>query len=90
MPEGNPLVAQARSQTTGVTGIGILESANDLASGVKDGSWVEGGLNHWALDGPHGAGDVGDVFGPVVDVLVDRGVTRCRHLVAYPSAQRRA
>ncbi|WP_040405918.1 DUF6531 domain-containing protein [Amycolatopsis nigrescens] len=44
MPEGNPLVAQAQSQTTGVTGIGILESANDLASGVKDGSWVEGGL----------------------------------------------
>ncbi|WP_370944389.1 hypothetical protein AB5J62_35615 [Amycolatopsis sp. cg5] len=44
MPEGNPLVAQAQSQTTGVTGIGILESANDLALGVKDGSWVEGGL----------------------------------------------
>ena len=87
MPEGNPLVVQARSQTTGVTGSGILESANDLASGVKDGSWVEGGLNRWALDGPHG---VGDVFGPVVDVLVDLGVTRCRHLVAYPSAQRRA
>ncbi|MET8999451.1 RHS repeat-associated core domain-containing protein [Amycolatopsis sp. NPDC004169] len=41
---GNPLVAQARSQTTGVTGIGVLESANDLANGVKDGSWVEAGL----------------------------------------------
>ncbi|MFE0027556.1 WXG100 family type VII secretion target [Amycolatopsis sp. NPDC059021] len=42
--DGNPLVAQAQSQTTGVTGIGILESANDLANGVKDGSWVEAGL----------------------------------------------
>ncbi|MEV6906768.1 RHS repeat-associated core domain-containing protein [Amycolatopsis sp. NPDC051071] len=41
---GNPLVAQARSQTTGVTGIGIAESAVDLANGVSDGSWVEAGL----------------------------------------------
>lgn len=40
----NPLVAQAQSTTTGVTGIGILESARDLSNGVKDGSWVEGGL----------------------------------------------
>jgi RHS repeat-associated protein len=44
MADANPLVAQAQSQTTAVTGIGVLESANDLASGVKDGSWVEGGL----------------------------------------------
>ncbi|WP_425484995.1 WXG100 family type VII secretion target, partial [Amycolatopsis anabasis] len=44
MPEGNPLVAQEKSQTTAVTGIGIAESAVDLANGVKDGSWVEGGL----------------------------------------------
>ncbi|QFU88587.1 RHS repeat-associated core domain-containing protein [Amycolatopsis sp. YIM 10] len=44
MPEGNPLVAQAQSQTTGVTGIGIAESAVDLANGVSDGSWVEAGL----------------------------------------------
>lgn len=44
MPEGNPLVAQPQTQTTGVTGIGIAESAVDLANGVKDGSWVEGGL----------------------------------------------
>ncbi|MEV5299607.1 hypothetical protein [Amycolatopsis methanolica] len=40
----NPLVAQAQSQTTAVTGIGILESAQDLSNGIKDGSWVEGGL----------------------------------------------
>ncbi|MGC7096155.1 DUF6531 domain-containing protein [Amycolatopsis lurida] len=44
MSEGNPLVAQAQSQTTGVTGIGIAESAVDLANGVSDGSWVEAGL----------------------------------------------
>ncbi|MFD8497515.1 DUF6531 domain-containing protein [Amycolatopsis sp. NPDC059657] len=44
MPDGNPLVAQAKSQTTGITGIGIAESAVDLANGVKDGSWVESGL----------------------------------------------
>jgi len=44
MTEGNPLVAGAQSQTTGVTGIGIAESATDLANGIKDGSWVEGGL----------------------------------------------
>jgi RHS repeat-associated protein len=40
----NPLVAQAQSQTTAVTGIGIAESAGDLANGVKDGSWVEFGM----------------------------------------------
>lgn len=44
VPEGNPLVAQAQSQTTGVTGIAVAESAVDLASGVKDGSWVEFGM----------------------------------------------
>jgi RHS repeat-associated protein len=44
MPDGNPLVAQAQSTTTAVTGIGILESAQDLANGVSDGSWVEAGL----------------------------------------------
>ncbi|HKS46411.1 MAG TPA: hypothetical protein VJT49_15120 [Amycolatopsis sp.] len=37
-------VAQARSRTTAVTGIGIDESAVDLANGVKDGSWVEFGM----------------------------------------------
>ncbi|WP_051362846.1 RHS repeat-associated core domain-containing protein [Amycolatopsis thermoflava] len=44
MTEGNPLVAAPVSTTTGVTGIGILESAQDLSNGIKDGSWVEGGL----------------------------------------------
>lgn len=40
----NPLVAKPKETTTGVTGIGIAESAVDLANGVKDGSWVEAGL----------------------------------------------
>lgn len=44
MADGNPLVAQAQSQTTAVTGIGIAESAVDLANGVTDGSWVEFGM----------------------------------------------
>jgi RHS repeat-associated protein len=44
MADGNPLVAQAQSQTTAVTGIGIAESAVDLANGVKDGSWVAFGM----------------------------------------------
>ncbi|SFB61831.1 RHS repeat-associated core domain-containing protein [Amycolatopsis marina] len=44
MPDGNPLVAQAQSTTTGYTGIGIAESAVDLASGISDGSWVAVGL----------------------------------------------
>ncbi|WP_410672466.1 RHS repeat-associated core domain-containing protein [Amycolatopsis sp. cmx-4-68] len=40
----SPLVAKPQSQTTAVTGIGIAESATDLANGVKDGSWVEFGM----------------------------------------------
>jgi RHS repeat-associated protein len=45
MPDGNPLIAQAQSQTTGVTGIGIAEAAQGLAHGVSDGDWVEAGLS---------------------------------------------
>ncbi|MEU4806308.1 RHS repeat-associated core domain-containing protein [Actinosynnema sp. NPDC023587] len=40
----NPLLATAQSDTTAVTGIGIAESAADLASGISDGSWVAAGL----------------------------------------------
>ena len=32
-----------------MTGIGIAESAVDLANGVKDGSWVEGGLGAFGV-----------------------------------------
>jgi RHS repeat-associated protein len=45
MPDANPLVAQAQSQTTAVTGIGIAESAQGLAEGVSNGDWVEAGLS---------------------------------------------
>src|SRR5215470_577086 len=44
MPDGNPLVAAPKSTTTSVTGIGIAESANDLANGISNGDWVEAGL----------------------------------------------
>jgi RHS repeat-associated protein len=40
----NPLVASAQSDTTAVTGIGIAESSMDLANGISNGDWVEGGL----------------------------------------------
>ena len=45
MPEGNSLVAQERDTTTAVTGIGIAESAQGLASGISNGDWVEAGLS---------------------------------------------
>jgi RHS repeat-associated protein len=45
MPDGNPLIAQERSTTTAVTGIGIAEAAQGLAHGVSNGDWVEAGLS---------------------------------------------
>ena len=44
MTAPNPLVAERQDSTTGITGIGIAESAVDLYNGIADGSWVEGGL----------------------------------------------
>src|SRR5919202_5592076 len=44
MTDGNPLVAQPKDTTTAVTGIGIAESAQDLAHGISNGDWVEAGL----------------------------------------------
>ncbi|MGH3757396.1 DUF6531 domain-containing protein [Actinophytocola sp.] len=59
MPEGNPLVAAPVETTNAATGIGIAESAMDLANGVSDGSWVEAGL---------GAAGVGlEVLSMVID-----------------------
>jgi hypothetical protein len=37
----NPLVAQRQDSTTGVSGIGIAESAVDLYKGIESGSWSE-------------------------------------------------
>ncbi|WP_190822126.1 RHS repeat-associated core domain-containing protein [Saccharopolyspora pogona] len=37
----NPLVAPRQDSTTGVSGIGILESVGDLQSGIESGSWSE-------------------------------------------------
>jgi hypothetical protein len=44
MPEGNPLVAQRQDSTTAYSGLGIVESAMDLKSGVEGKSWLEAGL----------------------------------------------
>lgn len=40
----NPLVAERQDSTTGISGIGIAESAVDLYNGISSGSWIEGGL----------------------------------------------
>lgn len=45
MTEANPLIARPKDTTTGVTGIGIAESAQGLAHGVSNGDWVEAGLS---------------------------------------------
>jgi hypothetical protein len=62
MPDGNPLVAQAKTDGDGpgpftagngdygyAGGIGIAESAIDTFNGIKDGNWVEGGLGMLGL-----------------------------------------
>jgi hypothetical protein len=40
----NPLIAAEQDSTTAVSGIGIAESAVDLASGIESGNWVEIGF----------------------------------------------
>ncbi|MGQ0838436.1 WXG100 family type VII secretion target [Actinokineospora sp.] len=40
----NPLVAERQDSTKVYSGIGVAESALDLYNGVRDGSWIEGGL----------------------------------------------
>ncbi|MET0236094.1 MAG: hypothetical protein ABW224_15725 [Kibdelosporangium sp.] len=44
MSDGPDLVARPKDDTTAVTGIGIAESSVDLANGISNGDWVEGGL----------------------------------------------
>jgi hypothetical protein len=40
----NPLIAAERDSTTAVSGIGIAESAVDVANGIQSGNWVEIGF----------------------------------------------
>ncbi|MEU0535638.1 hypothetical protein [Amycolatopsis tolypomycina] len=75
MPEGNPLVAQAKQDPDGpgaftagngdygwAGGIGIAESSMDAFNGIKDGDWVSGGLGMLSLAGEV-AGAAIDPFG---------------------------
>jgi len=57
----NPLVAQEQSSTTWYTGLGLVEDAAQVSSGIHDNSWVDGTL-----------GTVGgslDILGMVIDPL---------------------
>ncbi|MFJ7212371.1 hypothetical protein [Amycolatopsis sp. NPDC098790] len=75
MPEGNPLVVDAKQDPDGpgaftagngdygwAGGIGIAESSMDAFNGIKDGDWVSGGLGVLSLAGEI-AGAAIDPFG---------------------------
>lgn len=75
MPEGNPLVVDAKKDPDGpgaftagngdygwAGGIGIAESSMDAFNGIKDGDWVSGGLGVLSLAGEV-AGAAIDPFG---------------------------
>lgn len=75
MPEGNPLVADAKKDPDGpgaftagngdygwAGGIGLAESSMDAFNGIKDGDWVSGGLGMLSLAGEI-AGAAIDPFG---------------------------
>ena len=57
----NPLIAEARSSTTWYTGLGLVEDAAQVSSGIHDNSWVDGTLG--------GVGGSLDVLGLVIDPL---------------------
>jgi hypothetical protein len=57
----NPLVAEARSSTTWYTGLGLVEDAAQISSGIHDNSWVDGTLG--------GVGASLDVLGMAIDPL---------------------
>jgi len=58
---GNPLVAEAHNSTTWYTGLGLVEDAAQISSGIHDNSWVDGTLG--------GVGGSLDVLGMVIDPL---------------------
>jgi hypothetical protein len=57
----NPLVAEAHSSTTWYTGLGLVEDAAQISSGIHDNSWVDGTLG--------GVGGTLDVLGMAIDPL---------------------
>jgi hypothetical protein len=57
----NPLVAAEQSSTTWYTGLGLVESAAQVSSGIQDNSWVDGTLG--------GVGGSLDILGLAIDPL---------------------
>ena len=57
----NPLVAQAHSSTTWYTGLGLVEDAAQISTGIHDNSWVDTTLG--------GVGTGLDVLGMAIDPL---------------------
>jgi len=58
---GNPLVAQAQSSTTWYTGLGLVEDAAQVSSGIQNNSWVDGTLGT--------VGGALDIVGMAIDPL---------------------
>ncbi|GAA2605545.1 WXG100 family type VII secretion target [Paractinoplanes durhamensis] len=57
----NPLVASEQSSTTWYTGLGLVEDAEQISSGIHDNSWVDGTLGT--------VGGTLDVLGMVIDPI---------------------
>lgn len=57
----NPLVAEAQSSTTWYTGLGLVEDAAQISSGIQNNSWVDGTLG--------GVGGSLDILGMAIDPL---------------------
>jgi hypothetical protein len=61
MTSPNPLVAQEQSSTRGYTGLGLVEDAYQIASGIENNSWVDGTLGT--------VGGALDIVGMVLDPI---------------------
>jgi hypothetical protein len=61
MTSPNPLVAQEVSSTTWNTGLGLVEDAAQISSGIQNNSWVDGTLG--------GVGGALDIIGLVLDPI---------------------
>jgi hypothetical protein len=57
----NPLVAQAHDSTTWYTGLGLVEDAYQVSSGIQNNSWVDGTLG--------GVGTSLDILSMAIDPL---------------------
>ena len=61
MTSPNPLVAQEVSATTWNTGLGLVEDAAQISSGIQNNSWVDGTLGT--------VGGALDILGMVLDPI---------------------